>query len=214
MAAPHDRPERGRNKGPSAPEPPPPPTRFVASAPAPDRLPYLGLPEVGFVGRSNVGKSSLLGMALGQPKLVRTSRTPGRTQALNLFVLEDKLALVDLPGYGFAKLPKDKRDELGRLIASYVKGRDGLAGLVLLVDARRDDVSALDVEMVALAQAANRPLLVVVTKSDLIGKQRLRAVVRDIEKGLGVPEGCAIPCSSHSGEGRHELLQALFELRR
>jgi GTP-binding protein len=189
------------------------PTRFVASATDPAGLPITGLPEIGFLGRSNVGKSSLLGMVLGHPKLVRTSRTPGRTQALNLFVLENRLAFVDLPGYGFASLPKRQRAELDRLIRGYLTRRETLSGVVLMVDARRDDVSPLDRQMAAFVQEAGRPLLVAVTKADLVGKNKITGVVRRIEQGLGVPAGVALPCSAHEGEGKTELLNSLFEMR-
>ncbi len=176
-------------------------------------MPQLGLPEVGFIGRSNVGKSSLLNLVLGRSKLVRTSRTPGRTQALNLFVFEDALALVDLPGYGYAKLPKHQRDSLARLIHAYVRGREGLSGIVLLVDGRREDVSPLDREMATFVQEAGRPLLVAITKCDLVPKNRLFGVVRRIELGLGVPQGAAIATSAEAGVGKDEIVKSLFELR-
>ncbi len=187
-------------------------TRFVASAVRQEQLPPLALPEVAVAGRSNVGKSSLLGMVLGHPQLVRTSRTPGRTQALNLFVFEDRLALVDLPGYGFAKVGKGKRSEMGTMIADYLRERSALAGVVLLVDARRTPVSPLDVQMAQLILDAGRPLLLVATKTDLVPKNRLLGELRRIETEIGAPSGTAIAVSAATGRGRAELVSSLFEL--
>jgi len=180
--------------------------RFVASATKPDGLPELGLVE-------NVGKSSLLGAVLGQPKLVRTSRTPGRTQALNLFVLDDVLAFVDLPGYGYAKLAKERRSELERMLRSYFETRRRPGGIVLLVDARRDEVSDLDQAFTGWVLRASLRLLVAVTKIDLVPKNRRGNVLKVIERGLGIPPGSALGCSSKTGEGVRQLVSSLFELR-
>jgi GTP-binding protein len=187
--------------------------RFVASATTPDKLPDLGLVEIAFAGRSNVGKSSLLGAVLGDPKLVRTSRTPGRTQGLNLFVRSGDLALVDLPGYGFAKLAKEKRAELERMLRAYFDARASLAGVVLLVDARREEVSELDRAFADWVIERARRLLVTVTKIDLVPKNRRKHVMRLIEDGLGIPQGSSLACSAHEGIGVKELLSSLYQLR-
>lgn len=185
--------------------------RFVASAPVLAVLPDVGLPEVAFAGRSNVGKSSLIGMLLGQPGLVRSSRTPGRTQHLNLFVFEERLAVVDMPGYGYAKLSKTQRAHMSALIASYLDGRQALRGVVLVLDARREEVSPLDVETAHAVTERHIPLLVAVTKVDLVPKNRLRHQVARIERSLGTGEG-ALLCSAVSGDGRRELVARLEEL--
>ncbi len=187
--------------------------RFVASATSPGGLPAHGLVEVAFAGRSNVGKSSLLGAVLGKAKLVRTSRTPGHTQSLNLFVLGSDLALVDLPGYGFASVGKQRRAELERMLREYLRERPALAGVVLLVDARREEVSELDRAFAGWVVAGGTRLLPVITKSDLVPRTRRDHVARVIEQGLGVPRGSALLCSARTGEGVKELVSALFQLR-
>lgn len=186
--------------------------RFVASAVSHVSLPITEVPEVAFAGRSNVGKSSLLGAVLGAPKLVRTSRTPGRTQAINLFLFDDALALVDLPGYGYAKLSKAQRTALDQMIRGYLTARAALAGVVLLVDARREEVSELDRAMVRFVLAAERALLVAITKSDLVPKTRRGHVARTIEQTLALPRGTALLCSAKTGEGLRELRASLHEI--
>ena len=142
--------------------------RFVQSARRVTQLPALGLPEVAFTGRSNVGKSSLIGRVLKQPRLVRTSRTPGRTQLLNLFVFDERVALMDLPGYGYAKLSKAARAEMDQMVQEYLAQRDTLCGVVQLVDARRLPVSPYDVYMAQfLHEALKTRLEVVEARSDL-----------------------------------------------
>ncbi len=187
--------------------------RFVASATSPAGLPAHGLVEVAFAGRSNVGKSSLLGAVLGKPKLVRTSRTPGHTQSLNLFVIDSALALVDLPGYGFASVAKQRRAELERMLRAYLRERPALAGVVMLVDARREEVSELDRAFASWVIEGGTRLLPVITKADLVPKNRRGHVTKVIEEGLGVPRGSALLCSAHTGEGVKELVSALFQLR-
>ncbi len=189
-------------------------TRFVSSAPSVAQLPVLGLPELALAGRSNVGKSSLLNFILGQGKLVRTSRTPGRTRDLNLFVWEDRLAIVDLPGYGYAELPKVERVRLRELMTSYVEERETLSGVALLVDSRREETTEQDRDFAQLVLASVGSLLVVLTKIDLIPKTRRLHQARLIEKSLGVPAGSTLGCSVKSHEGRSELIQRLLELTR
>ncbi len=172
-----------------------------------------GLPEAAFIGRSNVGKSSLLARILKQPKLVRTSRTPGRTQMLNLFVFEERMALVDLPGYGYAKLPKTKRQALSNLINDYIRERQGLLGVVQVLDVRREKVTDLDRELADLVIQSGRRLLIALTKIDLVPKNRRVHHVRRIEKDLGLPSGLAVAVSAKSGEGRSEIISRLLDLR-
>jgi GTP-binding protein len=187
--------------------------RFVASATGPEQLDELGDVEIAFAGRSNVGKSSLLAAVLGRPKLVRTSRTPGRTQSLNLFTLDDALALVDLPGYGYAKLPQERRRWLERMLKTYISSRRSLSGIVLLVDGRRQEISALDRAFIEWTVKSGARLLVVVTKIDLVPKPRRRQIARRIEAGLALPAGSVLMCSARTGEGVGELVGSLYELR-
>ncbi|MBN1959501.1 MAG: ribosome biogenesis GTP-binding protein YsxC [Deltaproteobacteria bacterium] len=187
-------------------------SRFVASANSYKYLPECGDIEIAFAGRSNVGKSSLLGAVLGQSKIVRTSRTPGRTQSLNLFLLEEQIALVDLPGYGYAKLPKTHRQAIEEMLRSYLKARIQLVGVVLLVDARREQVSDLDQAFAKWVLQNQRKLLLVITKSDLIPKTRRSHVINKIESDLNFSKGTALLCSAHTGDGISELKKTLWQL--
>ena len=191
---------------------PPQPASFVLSAPDVAGLPDHPHVEVAFAGRSNVGKSSLLGRLLQAPSLVRTSRTPGRTQLLNLFMRGDAMALVDLPGYGFAKLSHTQRDNLAQMMRRYVARRALLRGLVVVLDARRTGGSALDQQMVAWALDHGRQVLLAITKSDLVPKTKQLHHARLLEKAMDVPPGCAVLCSSRSGAGTTELQRRLGEL--
>lgn len=137
------------------------------------QLPEVGLPEVAFAGRSNVGKSSLINALVDQHGLARTSNTPGRTQEVNLFDLAGRLTLVDLPGYGFAQAPLDKVRTWTDLVFSYLRGRPSLARVCLLVDARRG-VMPVDREVMELLGKAAVPFAVVLTKSDRLRPSELR----------------------------------------
>lgn len=185
--------------------------RFIASSPVFAKLPVLGLPEVAFAGRSNVGKSSLIGRLIGQPSLVRTSRTPGRTQMLNLFEVDERWAFVDLPGYGYAKLSKKMRQDMEIMIADYLARRETLRAVVLVLDARRTKVSDDDLSAVDWVTQHNRELLPVITKCDLIPKNKRLNHVRQIEKQLQIPQGEAVVCSAKSGEGKKALYGRLLQ---
>ena len=170
--------------------------------------------EIALCGRSNVGKSSLLGMLLGSPGLVRTSRTPGRTQLVNLFAYGEEFVFADLPGYGYAKLSLQQRAQMKGMVQEYVRRREPLRGVLLLLDARRDEVADHDKEMAAMAMDAGRQVLLVVTKSDLLAKNTRLGALRRLEKSFGVPPGWTLSCSSKTGEGKVELHARLRELAR
>jgi GTP-binding protein len=190
-----------------------PQAHFILSAPNADGLPDHDVPEIALAGRSNVGKSSLLGMLLGAPSLVRTSRTPGRTQLLNLFSLGDQLAFVDLPGYGYAKLSHTERARLSQIMRDYLGNRSLLRGVLLLLDARREEVAESDKAMAQFMLERGRPVLLVLTKADLVPKNIRKNRQRRLERSFGVPEGWSIMCSSKTREGEGELWQRLDELR-
>lgn len=187
--------------------------RFVMSATEWDGLDDLGLPEVAFAGRSNVGKSSLLGAVMGHAKLVRVSRTPGRTQTLNLFVYDDSLAMLDLPGYGFAKVSKGQKVALDRMVQTYLERREALRGVVVLVDMRRDPVSPYDAHLVQWLLQAGRNTLIVGTKADAIGKNQRRERLRSIDVQLGVPLGTTMAVSARSGDGIEALRRQVWQLK-
>jgi GTP-binding protein len=186
--------------------------RFIASSPNFAQLPELDLPEVAFAGRSNVGKSSLIGRLIGQASLVKTSRTPGRTQMLNLFQVDNHWAFVDMPGYGYAKLSKTQRKELQIMIADYLARRETLRAVVLVLDARRTKVSDDDLAAVDWVTHHNRLLVPAITKSDLVAKNKRLNHVRQIEKQLQVKAGAAVVCSAKSGEGKRALYSRLIEV--
>lgn len=184
--------------------------RFVQSAPTFTILKDLGLPEVAFIGRSNVGKSTLIGRVIGRPKLVRTSRTPGRTQLLNLFDYGGRLAVVDMPGYGYAKLSKKQRAEINEMVQGYLRGRQQLRGVIQVVDARRDPVSEYDRFVAAWVLEQGRALLVALTKIDLVPKNRRAQRARVIEKQLGAES--VILCSGKTGDGCGEIRKRIWEI--
>ena len=131
------------------------------------------MPEFAFIGRSNVGKSSLLGVVLKRNHMVRVSRTPGRTQLLNMFVFEDRLALVDLPGYGYAKVPEKIRDHWETLLSSYLQTREALCGLILLMDIRRP-FTELDTRMLDWFLPTGKPVHLVLTKADKLTREQAK----------------------------------------
>lgn len=182
--------------------------KFVASAPVIKALPPPGLPEAAFVGRSNVGKSSLIAALLNRKKLVRVSRTPGRTQALNLFDVRTdsgELTLVDLPGYGYAAAPAEERMKWGPLITTYLETRASLCLIALLLDPRRK-LNEDDETVINLLVATGRPLVIVATKIDKLSKSKRKPSVTQLEKALSVP---VLPFSAKTNAGREELLHVV-----
>ena len=173
--------------------------------------PETSLPEVAFAGRSNVGKSSLLNTLLRRRKAARVSRTPGRTREINFFRVNDSFVLVDLPGYGYARVAKERRAEWRPLIEGYLKSSPNLRGLVLLLDARRDP-SDDDHAMLAFLAESNTPVLVAITKMDKFGKDAGQARVDAIASALELESSQVVPVSANTGMGRDELATALMEL--
>lgn len=171
---------------------------FVAGAASPDRIPAGGAPEVALAGRSNVGKSSLLNRLVGRRSLARVSNTPGRTQQINFFAVGETLMLVDLPGYGFARVPLPLKEEWRRLVEAYLQDRDALCGVVVLVDGRRG-VSEEDGDLIDYLAAQEVPCCVAVTKIDKLKRSERAEQLRAIEAAL--PAHHAIPCSAVTGEG-------------
>ncbi len=139
--------------------------KFLLSTAKPEQFPDLELPEIAVVGRSNVGKSSLLNHLTQSSKLAHVSSKPGKTQLINFFEVDEGLTLVDLPGYGFAKISKSVRDAWGRLIQAYLEGRKGLSLVLLLIDLRHPPTKD-DLLFASWAIHFKKPLLIVFTKSD------------------------------------------------
>ena len=150
------------------------PCTFAAAAARATGLPPARLPEVAFAGRSNVGKSSLLNALTNRTNLARTSKTPGRTREVNFFVIAERLCLVDLPGYGFARAPKGDIERWRRLVVAYLKGRASLRRTCLLIDARRGSGDG-DREVMAMLDGAAAAYQVVLTKADKVKPGELAA---------------------------------------
>ncbi len=181
---------------------------FVGSFFEMSKLPRSPLPQVAVAGRSNVGKSSLLNKILEQRKLVKVSATPGKTQSLNYFLINNRFYLVDLPGYGYAKVPKAVKASWEKLIRDYLLTCRQLAGLMLLLDCRRD-VTPADEKMLALLAERGLPTLAVLTKADKVNKETIRRKTADVEAQLGI---AAIPFSVITGEGRKDVVASLLDL--
>jgi GTP-binding protein len=185
--------------------------RFVTSASAPAEFPPEGLPEVAFAGRSNVGKSSLINALVGKDGLARTSRTPGRTQLLNWFEVEGpsgvRMAFVDLPGFGYAKVPVAMQASWQGLIEAYLGGRRALRAVVLLVDVRRG-AEPEEEDLAAWLAERKIPLIAVVTKIDKVAKNKREPVLAAVKRGLALRRP-PLAFSALEGEGIDELWRAI-----
>jgi GTP-binding protein len=181
--------------------------RFLASAGSPAAFGDDSGREVAIAGRSNSGKSSALNAIVRKGGLARAGATPGRTQAVNLFELEPGRRIVDLPGYGHARVPPAVREAWARLMDAYFDGRASLAGLFVVVDARRG-VQASDQAMLAYAAARELPSHVLLSKSDKLGRADARRALADAREALGARAGVQL-FSAESGEGVDAAQQAL-----
>ncbi len=173
-----------------------------------DKLPRDRRPQIAFAGRSNVGKSTLLNRLVGHRKMAKVSKSPGKTRSLNFFLVNERFYFVDLPGYGYARVSKTERASWGKLIEGYLHGSEPLAGLVLLLDCRREP-SGEDHQLLSWLNESQLPTLIVVTKADKLSRDRVNRKLRQVESELGLP---SIAFSSVSGEGKNELLAAIGDL--
>ena len=175
---------------------------LTISAVSAKQYPATGYPEIAFVGRSNVGKSSLINRLIDRKSMARTSSFPGKTQTLNFYDIEDLLYFVDVPGYGFAKVSKAARAKFAAMIEEYLSTRQQLHGAVLLVDARHLP-SADDVSMYQYLKYFNIDVLVIGTKVDKTSKARRQTIMRDIKKTLDLNQtDQLIMFSAETGEGK------------
>jgi GTP-binding protein len=179
------------------------PIEFVGSFPDPRVRVEPRLPEIAFIGRSNVGKSSLINALVGRPGLARVSSSPGKTTLLNFYRLPG-FYLVDLPGYGFARASKSSRAGYRKLIVGYLRAREPLAGIVWLLDIRRDP-SAEDREMQELLVQSERPVLAVFTKADKLTRSALALRTQALARALSLSPDDVELTSSHTGLGIGEL---------
>ena len=173
--------------------------------------PEATLPEIAFAGRSNVGKSSLLNRLVGHRKLARVSNTPGRTREVNFFRINDAFVIADLPGYGYARVAKEKRQEWKPLIEGYLSGSPALRGVVLLMDSRRDP-SPEDLLMREWLGDLGAPTLVALTKTDKLKTAELAAREVALARALDVGEDQVVSTSAESGKGRDDLALAVVAL--
>ena len=180
---------------------------FVTSAVIPAQYPADVGPEVAFVGRSNVGKSSLINTLLNRRGLAKTSSTPGKTRTINFFRVNGRLGFVDLPGYGFAQVSRAERAAWGPMVAQFFQMRQGLKGVVQLIDVRHPP-TAEDQRTRAWLLQWQRPLLTVATKVDKIGRPQRPSHLKQIAETLHLDAASPIVAfSAQTGEGREKLLE-------
>ena len=179
--------------------------KCIISTVGPNQCPNTGYPEIAMVGRSNVGKSSLINSLCSRHALARTSDQPGKTQTINYFAINELLYLVDLPGYGYAATSKGKRGEWGEFVTDYLRDQDKLALIVHLIDLRHEPMKNDKIASEWLMRL-NIPYFIVGTKADKISRGRRAAHIAAIRKGLMLPAHVpTLIYSSETGEGRDEL---------
>lgn len=175
-------------------------------------FPRWDLPEVSFIGRSNVGKSSLLNTLIGRKNLARTSSTPGKTRGLYFYLLNDKICFVDLPGYGYAKVSKKERQRWAPIIEEYLGSRLNLSGCVHLIDSRHEPTED-DRMMSDWLRAHTINTITIATKADKISRGALARQLSLIRKGLGFFEDdLLLPFSAKTGAGRDDIWKAINEM--
>lgn len=193
---------------------------FIKSATDPSHYPEGVFPEVAFVGRSNVGKSSLINTLVRRKNLAKTSNTPGRTQLINFFLINDRYAFVDLPGYGFARVPEAVRRNWGPMVETYLKERPSLRLVILIMDIRRDP-AADDLNFLQWLNMYRIPVLQVLTKIDKLSKNQVQRRARQIGtmmtdaadfKSATDPEMPPILFSAKTGEGKDALWSVIEAL--
>lgn len=184
---------------------------FVKSAVKPSQYPVSGTPEIAFIGRSNVGKSSLINTLVGRKRLARTSARPGRTQLINFFLINHQLTFVDLPGYGYAKVPESVKKKWGPMIETYLAGRPNLKGVILILDIRRTPGPA-EFDLADWLTHHHIAPVVVLTKADKLSRTKQRTQQRLIAEHLSVSETELILFSAKTRLGKEQLWQAIHDM--
>jgi GTP-binding protein len=176
-----------------------------------DDFPPGRYPEVAFAGRSNVGKSSLINTLVNRKGLARTSSAPGKTQSINFYLINGSICLVDLPGYGYAKVPKQVRKKWSPLIEKYCRNRKNLFGVTVILDARVGP-TPLDLSLISWLTDLSLPALLTITKSDKLSKNKIAQALHQTAKVLRVNPEQIVPFSSQTGEGKKHLWQKIVHL--
>ena len=184
---------------------------FITSMPAYTDFPGKGLPQIAVVGKSNVGKSSLINRLCMRNKLARTSSTPGKTRLINVFELNEAFHLIDLPGYGFAKVDKQEKARWGNMMQKYFEQSSELLHVLTLVDIRHDPTQD-DLQMNQYLRQMNIPYTVIATKSDKISRGARQKQLAPICRGLLVQPWQVLCFSSEDGTGRDQLLELLEQI--
>jgi GTP-binding protein len=186
--------------------------KFIQSAVDPSQYPDGLMPEVAFAGRSNVGKSSLINTLINRKRLVRTSAVPGKTRLINFFRINDKLFFVDLPGYGFAKVPVSVRKSWGPMVETYLKERQNLRLVIVILDIRRDP-SKDDISLINWLCYYHVNFICVLTKTDKLSKNKVNLRHRRIKESLeGIGDDEAIIFSSRTGNGKETVWEKIMEV--
>ena len=184
---------------------------FITSAAKPSHYPKRALPEIAFAGRSNVGKSSLINTLVNRKHLVKTSSTPGRTQLINFFDINGHMGFVDLPGYGYAKVPVSVRKKWGPMIETYLSNRETLRGVVVIMDIRRIPRQE-ELNLLAWLNHYTIASILVLTKTDKLSKNKLAQQHRMIARALERPKNDFILFSAKTRRGKDALWKAIISL--
>jgi GTP-binding protein len=183
-------------------------TEFIKSAFEEAHWPNDAIPEISFLGRSNVGKSSLINSLLGVKGLARTSSTPGRTQALNFFLINRQFRFVDLPGYGYARVPRDVKATWGEMATNFLAKRNQLVLSIHIVDSRHEPTT-LDLQLHEWLRYNEKPHLTIATKSDKLSQNELRKNIERAKRLLGTDQ--VVPYSASTRKGRDEVWRVIEE---
>jgi GTP-binding protein len=184
---------------------------FIKSAAKLSQAPHTTLPEVCFCGRSNVGKSSLLNTLCGRKQLARVSSTPGRTRLLNFFNVQDRLCVVDLPGYGWAKVPDAMQADWGKVVRTYLSDRPQLCLALILVDIRRGPAEE-EYQLLDWFHTHEVPVVVIATKADKLAKNKRKTALTGIAASLGIHPRAVLPFSALKHEGREQVWTRILEV--
>ncbi len=186
---------------------------FIKSAVKPTQYPPPVLPEIAFSGRSNVGKSSLINTLLNRKRLVKTSSTPGRTQLINFFLINSAFCFVDLPGYGYARVPASVQKKWGPMVETYLLTRETLKGVVLIMDVRRTP-GVKELEFIAWLSRFDIPPILILTKADKLSKAKQIKQKIIIAETLNVDKDNLILFSAKTGYGKNDIWDAVEKLIR